>query len=252
MARRRFFVDELRHGRACLTGEDARHLRQVLRAEPGQKYEICDNSSVWLAEVEASREGEVVFRALDEVPPTLPPVRVTVLAALTKFDRFEWTLEKATELGVEAFIPVEAARSEVGLAQAALKRMERWRRIVRQSSQQARRSRMPEIAAPMRFECAVAMAAPLRYSLDETGGIPLLSAVPAVRNPEDRVLLLTGPEGGWTAGERRTACESGWTPISLGPLILRVETAVLASVAVLVNAWMTGPSVDSAVWRPLS
>lgn len=244
MARRRFFVDELRQGRASLTGDDARHLRQVLRAEPGQQYEICDNSSVWLAEVEALRKDEVVFRALEEVPASLPPVHLTVLAALTKFDRFEWALEKATELGVEVFIPVETVRSEAGLAQAAVKRMDRWRKIARQSSQQARRSRIPEIAAPMRFECALAMAASFRYLLDEAGGVPLLSALPDERRPEDQVLLLAGPEGGWTGGERQAACESGWTAVSLGPLILRAETAVLASAAVVVSAWMTALSVD--------
>ncbi|HEX8985233.1 MAG TPA: RsmE family RNA methyltransferase [Bryobacteraceae bacterium] len=248
MARRRFFVDEIRQGRAVLAGEEARHLRQVLRAEEGQRYELCDNRAVYLAEIDAVRKDEVRFRVIEELAAEAPPVRLTLLLALIKFDRFEWAVEKATELGVETIVPVAAERSEKGLDRAAGKRLERWRRIARESSQQSRRARVPDVAEPVRL--AGALSEP-GYFLDEEGGQPLAAAFPAARAQDDCVRILIGPEGGWTEAERRLAREAGWKPVWLGPAILRAETAAVAAAAVVMNAWLasvqSGQSVGSAV-----
>ncbi len=238
MARRRFFVDEVRGGYAGLTGEEARHLGQVLRAEPGQLYELSDNRSVYLAEIEAVRKEEVRFRVLEKLVTEEPPLRLTLLLALIKFDRFEWAIEKATELGAEAIVPVEAARSENGLERAAVKRMDRWRKIARESSQQSRRARLPEIRPPVAFAQALGGAGGCRYFLDESDGVPLLAAVPEKRAARDEVHLLVGPEGGWTDAERDCAGQAGWTRIWLGPAILRAETAAIAAMAVLASAWL--------------
>ena len=108
MARRRFFVDAIRHGAAELRGDDARHLTRVLRVEAGQRYEISDNRAAYLAEIVEARGERVVFRVIEPVASPELPVRITLLASLIKFDRFEWTIEKATELGVERILPVEA------------------------------------------------------------------------------------------------------------------------------------------------
>jgi 16S rRNA (uracil1498-N3)-methyltransferase len=238
MARRRFFVDEVRDGRAALAGENARHLGQVLRAEPGEVCELSDNRSVYLAEVEAVRKDEVRFRILEPLAAEELPLRLTLFLALIKFERFEWAVEKATELGVEAIVPVSTARSEKGLEQAAVKRVERWRRIARESSQQSRRVRLPEIAAPVTFARALATSSALRYFLDESAAPPLLAALPAQRRAGDEAHLLVGPEGGWTDTERHSAAEAGWTRVWLGPAILRAETAALAALAVLTSAWL--------------
>ena len=238
MARRRFFVDEVRDGRAGLAGEDARHLGQVLRAEPGQVCELSDNRAVYLAEIEAVRKDEVRFRILEELAAEEPPLRVTLFLALIKFERFEWAVEKATELGAAAIVPVETARSEKGLERAAAKRTERWRRIARESSQQSRRARLPEIGAPVSLAQALAAPGGWRCFLDESGGAPLLTALPEKRAPEDEVRLLVGPEGGWTDAERESARQAGWTRAWLGPAILRAETAAVAAMAVLTSAWL--------------
>ena len=111
MSRRRFFVDSFQNGFAVLSGEDAQHLARVLRAEPGRQYEISDNRSVYLAEVTEASAREVRFRLLEPVVSSLPAVQVTLFASLIKFDRFEWLVEKATELGVAVILPVAAARS---------------------------------------------------------------------------------------------------------------------------------------------
>jgi 16S rRNA (uracil1498-N3)-methyltransferase len=207
--------------------------------EPGQRYEISDNHDVYLAEIEAAHKERVVFRTLEKLEAPVAGVRLILCAALVKFDRFEWMIEKATELGVAEIVPFEAARSERGLDRAAEKRVERWRRIALEASQQSRRSHLPEVRAPVAFEDVIKQAAGWRYVLDEEpGGVALASAVPdAERRAEDSVALMIGPEGGWTDAERAAFVAAGWTRVSLGPLILRSETAALAGLAVLGAMW---------------
>ncbi len=236
MARRRFFVDTIRGGQAELSGDEARHLTRVLRVEAGQRFEISDNRSAYLAEVVEARGERVVFRVEQPIESTPPPIRVTLCAGLIKFDRFEWMVEKATELGVERIIPVGAARSEKGLFEASRKRSERWERIARESSQQSRRTTLPEILPAARFESALETEGAARLFLEEGTAPPLLRALP------DRVAsasLLLGPEGGWTERERELAGAAGWTAVSLGPQILRAETAAVAAIALIMGAALT-------------
>lgn len=237
MARRRFFVNEVRDGAAELRGEEARHLARVLRAEPGQQYEISDSQSAYLAEIAEARGDRVVFRVLGPVASPELPVRLTLLAGLIKFDRFEWMIEKCTELGVGRIVPVETARSEKGLFEASRKRAERWIRIAREAGQQSRRLCAPEILPAARFQAALAEAADHRYLLEEATAPALLQRLPGTRTPSTRVALLVGPEGGWTDPERELAAAAGWCPASLGPQILRAETAASAAVAIVINAW---------------
>lgn len=237
MARRRFFVAGVHSGKAQISGEEARHLTRVLRVEVGQRYELSDNQHVYLAEIESARKEHVVFRTIEKLETEALPVRITLLAALIKFDHFEWMLEKATELGVEAIVPVTAARSERGLDRAALKRIERWRKVVLESSQQARRSRLPVVDEPVALREVLNREATYRYVLDANGGPPLPKLLPEERVATDWVALLVGPEGGWTEEERSGFKEKGWTSASLGPLILRAETAAVAALAVVSTAW---------------
>ena len=223
---------------ARLDGDEARHLTRVLRAEAGQQYEISDNHSAYLAEIVEARGSRVVFRVVQTLRSPEPAVRITLGAALIKFDRFEWMIEKATELGVERILPVETTRSERGLAAAAAKRLERWLRIARESSQQSRRLRMPEILSPARFDRVLAEPADFRYFLDEDQAPPLWRLLPPDRTASDRVALLAGPEGGWTDAERQAAHSAGWLAASLAPQVLRAETASTAAIAIVNNAWM--------------
>jgi 16S rRNA (uracil1498-N3)-methyltransferase len=238
MARRRFFVDAIRNGAAELRGEEARHLTRVLRAEPGQRYEITDNQNAWLAEIAEAQGDRVVFRVVEPAPSSEVPVRVTVAAALIKFDRLEWMIEKVTELGVDRILPFEAGRSEKGLVAAAQKRAERWRRIAKESSQQSRRLRAPEVLPAVSFEAILAEPSDCRYFLDEGSAPPLWRMLPVDRTRSAAVALLTGPEGGWTEKEHERAIVAGWQPVSLGPQILRAETAAMAAVAILVGSWI--------------
>jgi 16S rRNA (uracil1498-N3)-methyltransferase len=239
--RRRFFVDAVRNGHAAIEGDDARHLTRVLRAAPGQRYEISDNADVYLAEIESARKERVVFRTLEKLEAPAVGPRLILCAALIKFDRFEWIVEKATELGVSEIVPVETARSERGLERAAHKRLERWRRIALEASQQSRRARLPEVREPISFEGALAQPASCRIALDEEkDGASIMAALPRKLSPEDSIALLTGPEGGWTDHERAALVEAGWRRVWLGPLILRAETAAIAAVAIVSQILASG------------
>ena len=231
-------MEAIRGGSAELRGDDARHLTRVLRVEPGQKFEISDQQAAWLAEVAEARGERVVFRVIEPIETAEAPVRIALYAALIKFDRFEWMIEKTTELGVESIQPVETARGERGLFEASRKRAERWQRIAREASQQSRRLRAPDIRPACQWQPALAASSGCRFFLDEGGAPPLLAGLPAGRAPGAGAALLVGPEGGWTDAERQDATASGWVASSLGPGIVRAETAAIAGVAILLAAWL--------------
>lgn len=210
----------------------------MLRAEPGRQYELSDNQKVWLAEIIHANPSEVRFRLLEPVASAAIGLRVTLVASLIKFDRFEWMVEKATELGIASILPVAAERSEAGLLEASRKRVERWRKIARESSQQSRRVRQPEILPPERLDRISITAFPLRYFFDEEPGAPsLVKSLGALPAAPPELAILVGPEGGWTDAERQHLAGI-WTRVSLGGTILRAETAAIAAIAVIMNFWI--------------
>lgn len=218
-------------------------MTRVLRVERGEIYEIADGSGrIYLAEITLAHKGEVVFDVKEAVDPKPVLVRLTLMPALFKFDHFEWMLEKATELGVERVAPIIAIRSERGLEQAAVKRIERWRRIAMEASQQSRRDRVPVVELPVKLGAVLSAKGVL---LDEEGGVPLLNALPAAKEREAEVSLALGPEGGWTPEERSQFVNSGWTRASLGSQILRAETAAIAALAVANAAWSSALELQS-------
>lgn len=236
MARRRFFVEIAEPGRAILRGEHAHHLYHVLRVKPGEVFEISDTRTLYLGRVTRSRAAAIEFVIEQELPagPRVPPV--TLLPAIFKFDRLEWMIEKATELGVGKIIPVIAARSDKGLAEAAVKRVERWRRIAFEAAQQARRLAPLEITQAVPLPRALQQApSGRRWILDEGLDVPCGRELLAAADGSDSSLLV-GPEGGWTEQERCQAVSGGFSPVRIGSLILRAETAAIAALAILTCA----------------
>ena len=243
MAKRRFFVPQVRRGLAELTDGDAEHVVRVLRAEVGQEYEISDNNDLYLARITVARKSIVSFEVIEKLPVPPQTSKLTLAAALFKFDRFEWLIEKATELGVNEIAPFEAKRTERGLMRAAEKRRLRWERIALEGSQQARRVRLPEVREAGRFSDALAIGADLRLFLDEDGSAePLMKELREPAASGVHVAMMVGPEGGWTDEERGEAIARGWKACSLSDTILRAETAGMAGLAI-VRAWLqsSGP-----------
>ncbi len=229
MTRRRWIADEVSGNRAALTGDHARHLAQVLRAQVGQEFDISTGTEVRLGRLTDVRPDRVEIE-LGDVVEHSTEAAITIAISIFKFDRMEWAIEKSTELGVARIIPIVAARTEPHLAAAAGKRVERWRRIARQAAEQSRRVSPPEISEPIKFGNLIAMTADSRIVLAETEEEFLPRS--AVRQDTGSVILAFGPEGGWKEQELAAFRDAGWSLASLGDTILRAETAVIAAVAI--------------------
>jgi 16S rRNA (uracil1498-N3)-methyltransferase len=231
MTRRRWIADEVSGNEAALIGEHADHLVRVLRARVGQEFDIATGSVVRHGRIVNIREGRVEFELGEEVPAARSP-NVTILLAIFKFDRMEWAIEKCTELGISRIVPLIARRTDAHLAAAAAKRAERWRRIALQASEQSRRAIPLEIAAPLKLRDAANLAtSALRIVLSESEQNTLLRDVLDSQSPAEIVLAI-GPEGGWADDELQLLEKAGWIPASLGPTILRAETAAIAAAAI--------------------
>ena len=231
--RRRFIADTWTDTTAALTGDQAAHLARVLRAEAGQIYDIVANGFLHRGEIVAVSDNEVRFTLHEELEAdaALP---FHLLLAVFKFDHFEWAVEKATELGVARVTPVLARRTEKHLVLAATKRVERWRRIALEASKQSRRTDIPEIAEPVSLKLALEReTSAVRILLSETEQTTALAEALAVsKSGLSGLALAIGPEGGWTPEEMALFTQHTWRHVTLGPRILRAETAAIAAIAI--------------------
>ncbi|HEV2615797.1 MAG TPA: RsmE family RNA methyltransferase [Candidatus Acidoferrales bacterium] len=236
--RRRFFVEKFEGRRAEMRGEAAEHLGRVLRAEPGQVYELSDGEQVWLGRVEkisrsTGKGAAIEFALTEKIAAEESLLRIQLLLSIVKFDRMEWCLEKATELGVTEIVPLAAARSDKALILAAKKRAERWRKILVESAQQSRRLRPPLLAEIAKTENGFAAAdASLKIMLSERADAKPLREILRDASAK-KVCIAIGPEGGWTDAEFAAAAKNQFREASLGREILRTETAVIATLATL-------------------
>jgi len=235
VTRRRWIADEISGSRVALVGANAEHLARVLRARIGQKFDIAAEGRVRRGRIISITSQRVEFELGEDLPAVVLPA-ITLLLAIFKFDRMEWAIEKVTELGVARVVPLIAKRTDSHLASAAAKRVERWRRIGHEAAQQSRRAALPEIAEPVRFQDVLDMATKCRIVLSE--GEEQVSLRQALAGCEGSLVLAIGPEGGWTSDEDRAFREHGWIAASLGPTILRVETAAVAAVSIVLAELM--------------
>lgn len=231
MTRRRWIADKVEGERAYLLGQNAHHLARVLRARAGQEFDIVCGEGVRVGRIATIDDEQVVF----DLGVTVPQVEarpITLLLAVFKFDRMEWAIEKTTELGVSSIQPVIARRSDAHLAASAGKRAERWRRIAHEAAQQSRRVAAPEIAEPIKLKDALRPEGVAKIVLAETEeDLGLADAL--AKAPKLPLVLAVGPEGGWAEEEVELFRAAGWESASLGPAILRAETAAIAALAIV-------------------
>ncbi|MEO6805137.1 MAG: RsmE family RNA methyltransferase [Edaphobacter sp.] len=249
MTRRRFIADTCTPTTATLTGDQALHLARVLRAQPGQIYDIVANGFLHRAEIiavsaDGNGEDQKVDFTLHEELESDAALPLHLLLAVFKFDHMEWAIEKATELGIARITPILARRTEKHLASAAPKRAERWRRIALEAAKQSRRTDIPDIADPIALKAALEQEqSPTRILLSETEQTTTLTAAlqSTVRptgyesvalTPSITHALAIGPEGGWAPEEISLFTQHQWQPVTLGPRILRAETAAIAAIAI--------------------
>jgi len=243
MTRRRWIADEFSRDRAALTGAHAAHLSRTLRARIGQEFEVACGDRVRRAAIASITDDRVEFALSEEVAAS-DGAPIALLLAIFKFDRMEWAIEKCTELNVTTIVPVIARRTEKHLAIAAEKRVERWRRIAREASEQSRRTSPPEITDPFKLgellKAPVSVDTPnsdanadtVRVVLVETERGVSLTEVLRSHQHVASLALATGPEGGWAEDELQSFASSQWIAASLGETILRAEIAAVAALAI--------------------
>lgn len=229
---RRLHVPRLSTGEIELEPPQAKHAREVLRLEHGETVEVFDDSG-------ASAAGVLVFEGargarvrVDHVTPPPATHAWTVVSAVPKGERADWMVEKLSELGTEAFIPLIAARSVV--LPEGKNKLERWARIATESAKQSRRHGVMRIGVPTKLnEALEAMPdGTLGICLSTAPGAPPLIEAMQGLDPEGDLMLFVGPEGGWTDKELTEFDRAGALSARLTSTVLRVETAAVAASAV--------------------
>ncbi len=237
IARRRWIADRTEGNRAWLIGANATHLARVLRAAPGQQFEIATPEGVHTGTILQVTDEEVSF-TLGNAITTAEQTQTSLLLAVFKFDRFEWAIEKATELGATEILPTIARRTEKHLAAAAGKRVERWRRLAHEAAQQSRQAAAPTIHDPLPLKAAlercVGLSGPHILLAETEREHTLWNAL--TTSPNTAVTFAIGPEGGWADDEFKLFSDRGWIFATLGDSILRAETATIAALSVVNQA----------------
>jgi 16S rRNA (uracil1498-N3)-methyltransferase len=236
MTRRRFYVprDSIRDRSAFLPSDQAHHLRDVLRMATGDVVEIFDGEGIgYFGEVEL-QDGEVVIRNLQSLPHGQLHAPLILAAALIKSAKFEWILQKATELGIDEIIPLETRLSDIQIPESRIdSRLERWNRIVREASKQCGRFAAPLVHKPLSFShflCHEEFSSCSRLLFYEKS-VELWRSDKIVLS--GRIALCVGPEGGWDGSEIEQAGKAGCRIFSLGPWTLRAETAAIAAISII-------------------
>ncbi len=237
----RYFIEphQLTECTALITGEDVHHIVNVMRSAIGQELIVSDGqgrvAKVRVAQIDPKQVVCDVAEWLEQKVEL--PVRVTIAQGLPKGDKLEWILQKGTELGAFAFFPFSSERTVVKIdAKKEAKKLERWSKIVKEAAEQSHRTALPEVMAPGTFKEVLKQSA--RYTKAviayEKHGQSNLKAELRALSPGDSLLVLIGPEGGFSGEEVALAEQHGIVAVSFGPRILRTETAsqyVLAAVS---------------------
>ena len=221
--------------RITLPEDSAAHLVRVLRLREGDACVLFNGDGRdYPARLVQAGKREAVVELGDALPAgNESPLRITLLQGIARGEKMDLILQKATELGVAAIVPVSGERTEVRLdAERAEKRVAHWRSVVESACEQSGRARVPELCAPAALDAAAHAlhGDGLRLVLDPQGE-HRLDALP--RPPGDRAWIAIGPEGGWSPRDRRILEAAGFSGLRLGPRVLRTETAGLAAIAAL-------------------
>ncbi len=231
----RFFIDGTADGRAYIAGADALHIAKALRMRPGEALTLCDGKGTDFEGVlETVTDRQVTVRITVSRPSQAEPtLAVTLYQGLPKGDKMDWIVQKAVELGVTAVVPVATRRSVARLEGKADKKQERWQRIAAEAAGQCGRGILPAVERPLSWNQALSrLSGEPALVFYEGGGRPLRELVtPSTR----RLSVFVGPEGGFDPEEIDAFRRQGGGVATLGPRILRCETAPLAALTLLMH-----------------
>lgn len=233
----RFFIDYAPKETACIQGADARHISRSLRMQPGETLILCDSLGTdYHCVIEALEEDAVYLKVLSsQKTEAEPSLKVTLYQGLPKSDKMDWIVQKSVELGVYQIVPVMTMRCVSRPDDRSMyKKVERWQKIAAEAAKQSGRGILPQVKDMISFREALAEAKGKGVSLlFYEGGGERISAL--VKAEEQEVSIFIGPEGGFDLPEVELAKEMGAVPATLGPRILRTETAPLAALAALMQ-----------------
>jgi 16S rRNA (uracil1498-N3)-methyltransferase len=239
----RFFISQsdIRGDEVVLGGEQAHQIRNVLRIKPSERIIVLDNTGFEYEVIitDVGKEKTVGRIESRRAGAAEPQVRLILYQSLLARDKFELVLQKCTEVGVSQFVPVITQRSLVRDADAVTsKKLTRWRRIITEAAEQSHRSRIPDLSLPVQFEEALSQWNAFDRCLIASPQEQQMSMQKALsggkQNPQT-IALLIGPEGGFAEQEVSLAVEAGAKPVSLGPRILRTETAAIVAAALILH-----------------
>lgn len=236
----RYFVEsvDITNGEAVITGDDVKHISRVMRYQIGDQVICSDHmGNSYQCAISAIDTKQVDLRIVAEIVESNEPMtKITLYQGLMKADKMEWVLQKGTEIGISAFVPVEMKFSVTKWeADRRDKKLDRWRKIVKEAAEQSHRSIIPDVQSAISFQSLVKERAGkhsltvLAYEKSEhsQGILALIRQYPDIRD----VAIIIGPEGGVSEQERLLAIEHGVQLVNLGPRILRAETAGLIAAA---------------------
>lgn len=237
----RFFIpsSQINADSVILHGEDRHHLLHVLRKDVGAEITVLNGKGqeylVRIAQINPESVTGTIIRPIER--QTEPRVKLTLVQSLPKADKFEWIIQKNTEIGVSRFLPVQTERSAVRFDPSALpKKSERWRKIIREAAEQSGRQIIPELM-PLAGWREVLAQLPKGLVLIPWEGErnrSLQAVLQDNHEPAENISVLIGPEGGFSLTEVDLARQHGAQPVTLGPRILRTETAgLVVSAAIL-------------------
>lgn len=237
-----FFVtaDQVHDGTAVISGDLCDHLRASLRVRPGERIWIGDeHRRRYLIDVTHVDRRVLRGSVVEERPgPALSAPRLLIGQSILKSERMDWAIQKATELGVAAIVPLVSEQTVVRPKQGRVSSQQvRWQRIALESAQQSERWDVPTVGLPVRAVefFALPEVAALKLILAERGSGESLSSIPLPSSPADVIAIAIGPEGGWRDEELAGARAHNFLPATLGARILRAETAALAALSILQN-----------------
>jgi 16S rRNA (uracil1498-N3)-methyltransferase len=221
-----------------LPPEVAKQITTVLHLKLGERVALLDNQgSEYEVELVTLGSKLALGKIVETRPaPPEPIPQVTLFLALTQREKFEWALQKCTEAGAGAVMPVITSRSLTQSATEALTKYERWRKILQEAAEQSNRGAIPTLLEPLRFGQALAYArqnAPLNLIAWEKENTTTLKQALAQPEVPAKIGVFIGPEGGFSSAEIDLACQVGAVPVTLGRRILRMETAAVVAVALI-------------------
>jgi len=240
----RFFLAKknIRDERATIAGAELDHMRTVLRLGPGDRVTLFDDEGgEHEGIIRSYSDGVGEIRIVNSYRPQREsPVRITLAQALGKGDKFDWVVEKATELGASAIVPFLCRRTVPKLDGAAReKKRARWQRIALSAAKQSGRTQIPEILGVMDFSELARRPWPcdIKIIFWENEAVRGLARLRQEKSGVESLLLAVGPEGGFTADEVHEAAESGFRSVGMGKRILRTETAAVAALSLAQFLW---------------